>query len=131
MPATPLLIAEYAPLSGTYTGPLSVLNSFGLPTQGTATTITAVLTQSTTPNGSAQYPVTGNVTATGACSVSFSLSNATVTGGVLITVDPSYTLSGGFDPTGSVAAVAVFTDSVTGTNCPNAGQYFDGTLTRQ
>ncbi|MGA1983688.1 MAG: hypothetical protein ABSG84_14630 [Acidobacteriaceae bacterium] len=132
MAATAMQIAQYAPLSGTYTGTFSVLNSYDLPTPGTATTITAVLSQSATNTG-AEFPVTGTVTTTGACVVSFTLSNTYVWGGVMMAGDStfSYSLIAGFDPTGSVTDIGIFTDSVTGSNCPNAGQYFDGVLTRQ
>jgi hypothetical protein len=134
MSAAPMQVAEIAPLNGTYTGTVSVLDSFGLPNPSTATNITAALTQSTAPNAEDMYPVTGTVTATGACALSFTLSaNSFVWGGTLLAGDSSgsYSLAGSFDPTGTTSPVAVFSTLTSSSSCPYAGQYFDGTLTRQ
>ena len=64
MPATPSTIAQFAPVTGTYTGTFNVPNTGNVPVAGTNITVTAVLTQSTTANASGQYPITGTVNVT-------------------------------------------------------------------
>ena len=133
MPSTPMQIAQYAPLVGTYTGSFSVLNSSGQPIAGTTTAITAVLTQSGTPNANGQYPVTGSVTVSGACSATFTLSNSIVWGGVLEAFDSSgyYALGGLSDPAG-LSGFAFFTSETSSVGCPFPyNQVFVGTLTHQ
>jgi hypothetical protein len=64
-PATPMSITEYAAVTGTYTG------SFTNMQDGTASPVTAALTQSTIPNSDGVFPLTGTITLTGQCNTSF------------------------------------------------------------
>jgi len=134
MPSTAMQIGQFAPLTGTYSGTFNAVNLLsGQPLAGTSTAITAVLTQSTTPNSNGQFPITGMVTVTGACSASFSFSSDSfVWGGNLLGFgDPSYGLGAASDPAG-ISAIALFTNDVGGKQCPYNNQYtFEGTLTRQ
>jgi hypothetical protein len=76
MPSTAIQIAEFAPATGTYTGVVNLLDlTTGLPIPGTATNVTATLVQSPTPNADGEFPLSGTVTATGACSASFPIAN--------------------------------------------------------
>lgn len=133
MPSTAMQIAQYTPLSGTYKGTFNLLNSSGLPTTGNPITVTAMLAQSSTPNADDQYAVTGTVSTTGACSANITLANGYVLGGLLISEDTtfSYSLSAGFDPTGTTALVGLFIVDTSSTACPFTQQIFEGTLTRQ
>lgn len=133
MSSNSMAISQYAPLNGTYTGTFNIPNSYGLPSPGTAITVTAVLAQSTAANANAQFPITGTVTTTGACATSFTLSSSSVVwGGGLIGIGASTILGGDFDPTGSTTQVAVFTNETASANCPySSSQIFDGPLTRQ
>ncbi|MGP8260790.1 MAG: hypothetical protein ACLQM6_12660 [Acidobacteriaceae bacterium] len=63
MSATPMTIAQYAPLTGTYTGTLSYSNIGNI-------TVTANLTQSISPNADGQFSITGTVNVTGSCTES-------------------------------------------------------------
>jgi hypothetical protein len=69
--ATPITIAQYAPVTGTYTGTFDVYGTSYYPIPGETITITAVLTQSTTLDSNGQFRLTGTVTATGYCTASF------------------------------------------------------------
>jgi hypothetical protein len=134
MSSTPMLAALYAPVNGTYSGTFNILGAGGTITPGTATTVTAVLIQSTTPNSSGQFPVAGNVTLAGACSGTFTLSDSVIWGGTLLANDTggTYILAGGFDPTASSADSFFVRENNSGTSCPYTNQQiFDGTLTRQ
>lgn len=127
MPSTSIDVAEFAPATGTYTGVLNVLDlTTDLPVAGTATNVTAVLTQSTTPNADGEYPLSGTVTATGACSGSFPIANEAVSGGVLMptpATGPLGVLNGGIIPT-ATTLIADFSPS------PACGsQIYSGTLT--
>ena len=130
---TPMKIAQYAPLNGTYTGTLFTTI---LPTgvqSNSLTTATAVLTQSATTNSSGLYPVTGTVTLSGACVATFTLSNAFVLGGILEGPDTSgnYFFGGGADPTASSLESAL-TIQNSSPGCPlNSQDFLSGTLTRQ
>jgi hypothetical protein len=133
MPSTPMQIAQYAPLNGTYTGSFSALSLPSGQSTGITTTITAVLAQSTTANSSGQFPVSGTVTVTGACSATFTLSNSIVWGGVLEASDSSgsYVLGGEADPT-ATSLNSFFTSENSSTGCPfNSQLYFVGILTSQ
>jgi hypothetical protein len=133
MPSTAMQIAQYAPLNGTYVGTFSEYNTSGQPVTGTAATITAVLTQSTTPDASDQYLVTGMVTATGACSASFTLSNSISWGGTLEAFGSPINdiLAATSDPTATTLD-GLFTSENSTTSCPfTYNQIFLGTLTRQ
>lgn len=133
MPSTAMQIAQYAPLNDTYAGTFNQLNSSGLPINGSAITLTAMLAQSTTPNANGQFPVTGTIATTGVCTASITLTNAYVMGGLLFSEDTtfSYNLSAGFDPTGTTAQVGLLIVENSSTACPYAHQIFEGTLTRQ
>jgi hypothetical protein len=82
MPATAIWLSQYASATGTYTGTYNVLDlTTHLPVPGTATAITATLTQSVASNADGQFPLTGTITATGACTASLTFTNGTVMGG--------------------------------------------------
>jgi hypothetical protein len=131
MPVTSIVIAHYAPVTGTYTG---TLNTFDITTltivPGTATSITAVLTQSTAPNADGQFPLTGTIIATGACSGNFTIANEAVSGGAItpissLTNPQTAFLDGVIEPT-ATSIVAGFS----GLAACN-WQVYQGTLTRQ
>jgi hypothetical protein len=129
MPATAISIAQFAPATGTYTGILNVLNTTtGLPVAGTATNVTAALIQSTTPNAHGQFPLSGTITATGACTGTFPIANEVVAGGVfiqLVTPNPAVEFSGGILPT----ATMLIADLSSYSAC--SSQLYHGILTRQ
>lgn len=129
MPVTAISIAQFAPATGTYTGVLNVLDvTTGLPVAGTATSVTAAVTQATTPNADGQFPLSGSVTATGSCSGTFPITNEVVTGGAFMPISmtaPLGVLSGGIGPT-ATSLIALFNPQ------PACGsQLYSGTLTRQ
>jgi len=133
MPPTAMQIAQYAPLNCTYTGTFNEYNSSGQPVAGTVSAITAILAQSITPNSNDQYPVTGMVTVTGACTATFTLSNSIVWGGVLEASDPSfsYTFGGASDPTATTLQ-SFFISENSSASCPfTYNQVFIGVLARQ
>jgi hypothetical protein len=117
MSATPMTMAQYAPVTGTYTGTFSVPNSDGVPTSGTTITLTAVLTQSTTANSGGAYPVTGTFTVTGACTDSGTFAS------VFSSQTPPY-LFGSSSPSGDGIFDAVFSS----TKCTLS---YQGSLIRQ
>ena len=129
MPATAIQIAQFAPATGTYTGVLNVLDTTtGLAVPGTATNVTASLTQSITPNADGQFPLSGTVTATGACSGTLPITNTVVSGGIFMpdsTSNSGPSLSGGILPTATILLV----DEITYPAC--GSQVYSGTLTRQ
>lgn len=123
LPATPMTIAQYAPVTGTYSGTLSEWSSYGTFVPGTGITMTVVLAQSTTPNASGEFPVTGNYTVSGTCTDSGTLPAIVAQGGGLGTLSSSLTFSASADPTAS--NIGVFFSS---TNC---NLQYQGILTRQ
>lgn len=128
MPSTAIEIAEFAPATGTYTGVLNVLDTTTeLPVTGTATTINLALTQSTTPNSDGDFPISGTVTATGACSGSFAIANEVVGGGVFMPAltGPIGLLSGGILPTATTLNAVLNLSPTCG------AQIYSGILTRQ
>ena len=129
MPSTAIDIAEFAPATGTYTGVLNALDlTTGLPVAGTATNVTTVLTQSTTPNSDGQFPLSGTVTTTGACISTSTLNNQVVEGGLfmqLSTTTYAPLLSGGISPQGTM----LIADFIPGAPC--SSNVYSGTLTRQ
>ena len=129
MPATPMTIAEYAPVTGTYSGMFSVLSIPSNPNINIS--VTAVLTQSPTPDAIGAFPVTGTVTTTGACATSFTLSGSYVWGGQLLGGSSPQQFIGSFDPTASTSTFTFLSESVASPGCPNAPQIFAGSLTRQ
>jgi hypothetical protein len=85
--------------------------------------MTVVLAQSTTPNASGEFPVTGNYTVSGTCTDSGTLPAIVAQGGGLGTLSSSLTFSASADPTAS--NINVFFSS---TNC---NLQYQGILTRQ
>jgi len=137
--ATPMTIAQYAPVTGTYTGTFTIPNTqSNAPTAGSSISVTAVLTQATTSNSSGQFPITGTVSVTGACTDTATLaSTGTVNGSEIYSAsDTGNVLTGPLfvgeiTPSASTILWAEFTDASNGSNC-NAGIYlYQGTLTRQ
>ena len=121
--ATPSTIAQYAPLTGTYAGTFNLpASQSNVPTAGSTISVTAVLTQATTSNSSGQFPITGTITVTGACSESVSFAGFTSGGNFYYSSSPYF--MGSFDPTASNIYDAVYQS----THC-NAS--YQGTLTRQ
>ena len=130
MSATPATIAQYAPLSGTYTGTFNYPNgSTNIPV-GSDSTVTLILTQSTTANANGGYPVTGTFITTGACTDSGTLVPSTASGGGISptsngTVSAgTATIYGNLTPAASTILYATFSSS----KC--AGWYY-GNLVRQ
>jgi hypothetical protein len=132
-----MTIAQYAPLTGTYSGTfnvatLNVTGSGNVPLPNTNVTVTAVLTQSTTANSSGQYPLTGTINVTGACTDNNIPFTGTVTGSSFTPISgPSF--AGSFDPT----VPAIYSATYTSANCPahrqgsnNTPVPYSGTLTR-
>jgi len=124
-------IAQYAPVVGTFTGNLVVINDPVI-----AIHLTAVLNQSTTPiNG--QYPISGTVTVTGTCDATFNLNaddsfvagNSMIAATTPLPVTLGPILTGTTDPTADRINFAWFVD-VTQPLTPCVGPY-QGTLTRQ
>ncbi|MGA1983865.1 MAG: hypothetical protein ABSG84_15540 [Acidobacteriaceae bacterium] len=127
MSAVSMTIAEYAPVTGTYTG------SFTNMQDGTASPVTAVLTQSTIANSNGVFPLTGTVTLTGECSTSFVISDSYsyVEGDVVFAMSgapaPAYlSLWGDNDSTASTISSAALEQA----NQKGCIEY-EGTLTRQ
>jgi len=129
MPPTTIDMAEFAPATGTYTGTLNIQNpTTHLPVPGTATAVTATLVQSPTPNADGQFPLSGTMTASGACTGTFSINDEVVTGGLFMQVLPSTSpaaLIGGTLPTGSPLIGGFSAFSACGS------QFYSGTLIRQ
>jgi hypothetical protein len=121
-PATPMTIAQFTPVAGTYTGTFSVSNSYGAPVPGTIVTLTTVLSQSSTPDASGTYPVTGTYTVTGGCTDSGSLTGLTADPGFIS--NSSFTFFGNVSPSGDGIYNAVFSSTKCTAN-------YQGTLTRQ
>ena len=131
MLSTAIQIAEFAPATGTYTGVLNELDSSGLPVAGTATNVTVALTQSTTPNSDGDFPVSGAVTATGACSGTFPVTNEVVEGGVIMPVPTTFStgvLVGGIIPT-ATTLIADFSPSPACGSQVYSDQVYSGILT--
>ena len=129
MPATAIEIAQFAPATGTYTGVLNVIDTTtGLPVTGTATNVTISLDQSTTPNADGEFPLSGTITATGACAGSFPITNEVVSGGIFMPASftgPLGVLNGGIIPTGTTLIADFMPDPACGS------QLYNGILTRQ
>jgi hypothetical protein len=129
MPSTSIQIAEFAPATGTYTGVLNVIDiNTNLPVPGTATTVNATLVQATTPNADGQFPLSGTLTATGACTGGFAISNEVVSGGIFMQTIPATSnvdLVGGILPNAATLIGGFSSSSACGS------QLFEGTLTRQ
>lgn len=107
MPLTSIAMTEHAPLTGTYIGTLNLLDLRTGTTSrdpATATMVTAVLTQSNTPDAGGRFPINGAITSTGACPATLTLANILVTGPNLHTENPGtppvppFDFNGYFDP---------------------------------
>jgi hypothetical protein len=98
---------------------------------GTATNVTAVLTQSTTPTADGVFPLNGTVTATGACALSITITDGTVNGPGFDSLpfdSPPVTFStfgGGIDPTATTLSATLLPFNTCG------NQPYNGTLTLQ
>jgi hypothetical protein len=120
--STPIVITQYAPLTGTYTGTLYQTN----PTTGALinpTTVTAVLTQSTTSDSYGEFLVSGTVTSTGAFAANYNLNGAVAFGGALLGVQQYPLLEGPFSPSASTISAILIVNAL--------NTAYSGTLTRQ
>jgi hypothetical protein len=131
MPATPIVISQYAPATGTYTGTLSqAINP------ANTISVTAVLTQSTTADG-VGFPLTGTVTATGACNTSFTVTGAySLVEGQDLQVVPNPVLdypilTGTLNSTATTITDVAFEDVPPTSPSSPCGGYYTGTLTLQ
>jgi hypothetical protein len=132
MSATPMTIAQYAPVTGTYTGTFNeAYSGDNVPFSGTDITVTAVLTQSTTANSSGIFPLTGTLNVTGACTGSIPLPSGTVQGSNVWSsnVGAGLGLIFSSDPTASTLT-STFYDVGTNFSGPCRSGY-QGTLVRQ
>jgi hypothetical protein len=125
-------ISQFANTTGTYTGTFNVLATGTLtPVPGTATAITAVLTQSTIPNADGQFPLTGSITAAGACTATLAITNGLVFGDGVTSwplsgpISQQGTFTGAIDPTADTLYGNLFFFST----CNS--QSYNGTLIRQ
>ncbi len=130
MPATPMIIAQFLPATGTFTGTFNVFaTGTTTPVPGTATAISAVLTQSTIPTVDGVFPLTGTITATGACTASIAFTNGIVFGDGILSQpltgppNPQGLFFGNIDPS-ATTITGLFDPS----SCNNQG--YQGTLTR-
>lgn len=91
-PPTAVTVAQYANITGTYTGVLQDPGFASVP-RGNPDTVTAVLTQSATPLmgiGAVVYSLNGTVTVSGGCSTTFTIPiESYVAGGKFAAYDPS------------------------------------------
>jgi hypothetical protein len=133
MPAHPFALLQVPPLTGTYTGTLQLPTPITFPSaQDTPPTInvSANLSQSATPNADGQFPLTGNLSVTGACTLSLP-----ITDGIVYGQNLSFTLSPPSAPSGSVTGLIPGTAdrlSFFFVSIPSCGQQlYYGTLTRQ
>jgi hypothetical protein len=125
--ATPMTIAQYAPLSGTYSGTLNATSGLGsaVPVPNSAVTVTASLTQSVTANASGEFPLTGTINIGGSCTDTFTIPPGLVSGGGFSSIGSSGILSGRISPDASNIDISV------GDNAKCNSHFYVGTLTRQ
>ena len=136
MPATPMLINNFANLTGTYSGTLNqyATSAAGItyPVAGTATSMSVTLTESTTPDALGHFALSGSGTTAGACPTAFTLSPGNIITGGGLGIDPSQATSGSVpaqflygvaQPDASAVYVGLFY------NCPP--WQLQGNLTRQ
>jgi hypothetical protein len=121
-PATPMTLAQYAPINGTYSGTFNWPGAGNVPEPTPNLTITATLTQSTTANSSGAYPISGTVKVAGTCSETTSFTGFVFGSNLVSATGPN--LSGNSDPAASNVYSAAFDD----VNCL---YYTQGTLIRQ
>lgn len=80
--AIPISISQYAPVTGTYTGTVYEVDpTTGAKLTATATTVTAILTQFTSPDAIGSNTITGTVTTTGAFATSYNITNVPLPNG--------------------------------------------------
>lgn len=113
MSATPMAIAQYAPVTGTYTGNFNIPDytnpNSHIPLTGTDITITAVLTQSIWTNTSGEYLTTGTITVTGSCTETVTLTNEPLSDYIgYLGWDTDPTLAYGANPTASALTYAIY-----------------------
>jgi len=132
MPATPMIISQFASATGTYAGTFNVIDTAtNTSVPGTATAVTATLTQSSSPNADGQFPLAGTIAAAGACTASLVFTNALVSGDEVIAQplagpsSPEGIFNGAIDPT-ATTLIGAF-DLLSTCNY----QIYQGTLTRQ
>lgn len=129
-PSMNLVALQFPNLSGTYTG---VLVPVTPPAAGAASSgnVSAVLVEAAEPNADGQYPLTGTITATGACSGSFAFSQGIVYGGQVQSF-PSTSIT---PPDGASFvgfATPIPTITLIGLQFPGCASFFSGgVLTRQ
>lgn len=118
MSATPMTIAQYAPLTGTYIGTLNYSSNGNI-------TVTAYLTQSTNADANGHYPITGTVNVTGTCTNSTTFSGY-VAGNSITNINApiAFSFFGNFDPSATTINPLYYTS----VNCAEESQ---GTITRQ
>ncbi|MGD0796202.1 MAG: hypothetical protein ABR910_00640 [Acidobacteriaceae bacterium] len=137
MSSTPMIAIQIPPVTGAYSGTLTELGS----SPAVTATVTAQLTQSSTPNADGNFPSTGTVTIAGStCPATFSFSGELVAGPALDapqTGAQSGTLSGALLPplppavTPAAPWPILATVASSGTNCPMPAPLWTGTLTPQ
>jgi len=129
MSATPMTISQFASATGTFIGTLTVIDMSGNPVPGDTITATAVLTQSGTPNNLGQFPLSGTITAAGACNDRATLTDSLVAGSGLDGYGTGPIFIAEIGPTASTLSGGVFiAPTAADTRCNAA---FNGILTRQ
>jgi hypothetical protein len=121
MTATPMTIAQYAPITGTYKGTLyEGWGAYGtLPSN--SVTVTEVLAQSTTANANSQFPITGTVSIVGGpCAGTLSFTRPTSGGNF---IDNSVWVGDSTNPNASIINAW--------NGVPYCTDLIQGTLTRQ
>jgi hypothetical protein len=110
---TPVTFAQYAPLTGTFSGTFNVATAGNVPGTGSNITVTATVTQSATAGSSDSYPVTGTINVSGACTDSISFTGSVSGGSFASATGTVPSFSGSFEPTGS----AILNATYQSTNC--------------
>ena len=121
---TPVTFAQYAPLTGTYSGTFNVATAGNVPATGSNITVTATLTQSATPASTGSYPVTGTIKVSGACTDNISFTGSITGGSLASTTGTVPSFSGSFEPTASAILNATYQSS-------NCTAYYQGNLVHQ
>jgi hypothetical protein len=128
MPSTSMFTYQIPPITGTYSGALT--NTFVTP--AVTTTVTAQLTQSTTPTADGFFPLSGTISIAGGCPASVSFSGEYVEGpsieegtaaGLEGNILPPFPSSPTLTINATVAAVSQ--------TCPQIVSIWSGTLTPQ
>ncbi len=132
VPATAIDLAQFAPVTGTYTGTYNANDpATNAPIPDSATTITAVLTQSTIPSVDGDFLLTGTVTSKGACTGQLPIDTGSVSGGGIFSHSLLGTSSvvGSFNGAINPSATTLIGNFYLLRTCPN--QVYLGTLIRQ